>query len=137
MTDKAKIDLENLILLAGQHASDNGEVCLLEACALMAGEPKTDHPKCVYSVFAAAGRVVNDGPWGSDEARTKYLRAYIPRLVGTSHLAGDPARDARVALAAADVARRFVAEFDAALTPGERMAKNAPVLMDALIEAAK
>jgi hypothetical protein len=131
-----RIDLENLILLAGAHDANDDKVCLLEACALMAGEPKTDHPACVYSVFVAAGRVINDGPWADDAARTSYLREYVPRLVGTSRLAGDPARDARVARAAADCAATFAKEFDDTLTPGERIAKNAPVLMEALLRAA-
>ena len=132
-----KLNLDQIVLTSGSHDQDNQDVCLLEACALMAGEPKTDHPTCVYAPFAAAGRSINDGPWGSDEERTAHLRKYVPLLIGTSSLAGSPERDARVAKAAAKVARQFADNFDNSLTSAERIAKNAPILMDALIEAAK
>ena len=132
-----KLNLDQIVLTSGSHDKDNQDVCLLEACALMAGEPKTDHPTCVYAPFAAAGRSINDGPWGSDEERTAHLRKYVPLLIGTSSLAGSPERDARVAKAAAKVARQFADNFDNSLTSAERIAKNAPILMDALIEAAK
>lgn len=130
------INLDDLTLLHGAHPNTDG-VCLLEACALMAGEPKSDHPACVYRPLAAAGRPLSDGPWGSDEERTAHLRKYVPLLIGTAHLEGDVQRDLRVAQEAARVAQRFADEFDASLTPAQRIAKNAPILLDALLAAAK
>lgn len=132
----AILDLDQVTLLSGAHDADDTDVCLLEACALMAGERKTDHPACVYAPLAAAGRVVNDGPWDSDAARTAHLRKYVPQLIGTAR-SHDTKRDLAVANAAATMARQFADHFDASLTPGQRLAKNAPLLMDALIKAAQ
>lgn len=72
-------------LTHGSHA-DTGGQCLMEAVALLGGEPKTDEPACACPVLAAYGRAINDamgeGAEG-DALRAKYLADLAPHLVGT------------------------------------------------------
>ena len=67
-------------LYQGSHAPD-GQMCLLEAVAYIAGEPWSDAPECVCPVLAAFGRAWNDG-MRSNEERAQLL-PYIPSLIGT------------------------------------------------------
>ena len=94
-----KTELNDLTLSSGSHSGKDGQ-CLMEACAMIAGETKGDHPACVYAPFAAAGRVINDAEWESDAARTEHLKKYIPLMIGTSHYADKPAVAVAVAVAA-------------------------------------
>jgi hypothetical protein len=71
--------LEEITLLAGSHAPDDG-VCLLEAVALFANEPHSDRPDCACPVISAYGRALNDR---MPEGQRQRLKAYIPRLIGT------------------------------------------------------
>ena len=84
------IDLATITLKGGSHAKAEDGVCLLEATALMAGEPLSDHPKCVSPVLGAFGRAWNDGM--RSDAEREQLKQYIPLLIGT---AGDIAADER------------------------------------------
>jgi hypothetical protein len=69
-----------MILEKGKHSDPSDGMCLLEAVALMAGEPFTDHPACVSPVLAEFGRTLNDAL--PDDQR-QLLAPLIPLLVGT------------------------------------------------------
>ena len=72
-------------LRSGGHEAEqiaNGEACLLEAAAYVAGEPLSDHPDCVCPVLAAFGRAWNDG-LPSDVERDRLLKPLIASLIGT------------------------------------------------------
>jgi len=73
------LDLDALVLKHGSHSPD-GEFCMLEAVAYVAGEPWTDSPKCACPVLAAFCRRWNDD---LDDAGRQMLKPYIPRLVGS------------------------------------------------------
>jgi hypothetical protein len=73
--------LDSLVLLHGNHDSREAGVCVMEAAAWMAGEPHTDHPKCVSRILAAFLRRWNDD---LDEAGRQKLKPYIPRVIGTA-----------------------------------------------------
>jgi len=126
-----KIDIEHLVLKSGAHEKDSEDFCLIEACSVLDGSSKNDRTPLVYAPLAAAGRFVNDGPWESDEARTAALAKYIIPFAATGN-AGSVELSVRVAKTAARMAREFADNFDASLTPGQRIAKNGPALLDAL-----
>ena len=81
--------LDKLTLDSGGHTNFDEGVCLLEAASYIAGEPWSDHPKCVSPFLGAYGRRLNDRL--SDEDRQK-LKPFIPGLL---HTAGDGQEDAR------------------------------------------
>ena len=91
------LDIDTLVLKAGAHRSLEEGSCLEEAVSYIAGEPWSDHPKCVSPVLAAFGRAWNDG-MRSDEERGA-LKQYITRQIGT---AGDREADERRAWLATD-----------------------------------
>lgn len=84
-------------LKPGSHAP-NGDACVMEVVAFVAGEPWSDAPKCTCPVLSAFMRVWNDG-LPDDAARDELLRPLIPRLIGTR---GNPALERRRATMAAD-----------------------------------
>lgn len=55
-----EIDLDNLILKSGSHASFEEGACVMEAVAFVAGEPHSDHPACASRVIGAFLRAWND-----------------------------------------------------------------------------
>ena len=65
----------------GRHRHPTNGACLLEATALLAGQPFTDRPDTVHPLIAAVARIVNDAV--SDPARQQLLR-YAPALIGTA-----------------------------------------------------
>ncbi len=67
-------------LLKGAHTPD-GEMCVMEAVAFIAGEPWSDHPQCASKVISSFLRSWNDAM--NDEDRQQ-LKPLIPRLVGTA-----------------------------------------------------
>ena len=75
------INIDTIELAKGSHSKSDGEMCLLEAVAYIAGEPWTDRPQCVDPVLGAFGRAWNDAL--PDDKRTELLRPFIPRLIGT------------------------------------------------------
>jgi hypothetical protein len=84
------LDLDNLVLDDGGHAeNNNGEMCLLEAAAYMAGEPWSDHPQCVCPTLGAFGRSLNDR---LPDDKRQLLKPLLPELLGT---ADDGHREAR------------------------------------------
>jgi hypothetical protein len=88
-------------LYVGSHEPD-GEMCVMEAVAWVAGEQWTDRPACACPVITAYCIALNDRM--DDEFRQRLL-PYVPRLVGTR---STPAVEIRRAHRAADWAvRRF------------------------------
>ena len=47
------INLDTLTLAKGEHASPEDGACLMEAAALFADEPFSDHPQCVSPLLGA------------------------------------------------------------------------------------
>src|SRR5215471_5245065 len=74
------LDLDTLRLSAGAHEED-GEFCVMEAVAYVAGESWTDSPVCVSQVVASFLRTWNDQLGDDDRQKLKPL---IPRLIGTA-----------------------------------------------------
>jgi hypothetical protein len=81
--------LATVTLARGSHTDPGGDLCLLEATALFAGEPLTDHPRCVSPILTGFGISLND-QWG-DAQRQKLLR-FVPLLPGTAGDGQDGAR---------------------------------------------
>ena len=54
------LNLEELTLDSGSHQPGDGQMCVMEAAAFMAGEPWSDHPACVSPVIGAFLRSWND-----------------------------------------------------------------------------
>jgi hypothetical protein len=83
-TDTASVrrplDLENLVLASGSHNPTDGEMCLEEAAAYMAGEPWSDHPQCACPVLAAFGRDLNDR---LPDDKRQLLKPFIAAQIGT------------------------------------------------------
>lgn len=96
------LDLDTLVLRSGAHTSPSVGVSLMEAVSAFAGEPWSNSPSCTSPVIAAYARSLND--WLPDDER-QWLKAYIPRLVGTA----EPDLEQRRAFACADAAVRVFA----------------------------
>jgi hypothetical protein len=67
-------------LAKGRHKRAGHEACVMELVSLVAGEPWSDHPRCVHPVLGAVARAVNDRV--SDAGRDT-LAALVPRLAGS------------------------------------------------------
>jgi hypothetical protein len=66
----------------GSHPpNQDGEACVMEAVAWVAGEPWSDEPQCASPVIGAFMRSWNDALDG--EVRNRLLKPLIPQLVGT------------------------------------------------------
>jgi hypothetical protein len=81
-------EIANLPLLAGAHsdAEYGRKMCVMEAVAYVAGEPRTDHPQCACPVIAGLLRRWNDRLGTSDLAnaeRDRLLKPLVARLVGS------------------------------------------------------
>lgn len=83
------LDIESLTLAKGAHNSFEAGACVMEAVSYIAGEPWSDHPKCVSPVLGAYARSLNDR---LDDSDRQILKQYIPQLIGT---AGDGKDEAR------------------------------------------
>jgi hypothetical protein len=83
-------------LKAGAH-KPNGEACIMEVAAFVAGEPWSDHPECVCPVLGAFLRAWNDAL--PDDDRDRLLRPLIPQLLNTK---GSVSLERRRSLMAAD-----------------------------------
>jgi hypothetical protein len=68
-------------LYQGSHQPD-GQMCVMEAAAYVAGEPWSDHPACVSPVIGAFLRSWNDA-LPDDATRTRLLRPLIEPILGT------------------------------------------------------
>ena len=67
-------------LKAGTH-EPNGDACVMEAVAFVAGEPWSAHPECACPVIGAFLRSWNDAL--NDGDRETLLRPLIPSIIGT------------------------------------------------------
>jgi len=76
-------------LYPGKHNGQSGQLCLLEAAAVLAGEPLTDHPRSVSPIVCTLGIRLNDL---ATHSHRQTLTRFLPNLVGT---AGDGKEDAR------------------------------------------
>ena len=81
----------------GAHFSLDDGLCVMEAVAYVAGEPWSDHPTCACPVLGAFMRAWNDG-LPTDEDRTRLLRPWVERLVGTKSTKAVEQRRADMAL---------------------------------------
>jgi len=77
----------------------------MEMVAWLAGEDHSDGPSCTCPVIAALVRAFNDF-LADDDARARYLRPLIPKLI---HTAADPATERLRGLRIADHVARVVA----------------------------
>ncbi len=66
----------------GSHQPCDGEMCVMEAVAYVAGEPWSDAPQCACPVITAFLVSWNDS-LPTDEARDALLKPLIPLIVGT------------------------------------------------------
>jgi hypothetical protein len=67
----------------GSHSQNlDGDMCVMEAAAYIAGEPWSDHPPCTCHVITDFMIAWNDG-LPNDAERDRLLKPLIPRLVGT------------------------------------------------------
>ena len=115
-------------LQAGVHSSQSGEVCLMEAVSVLAGEVFSDTPETTCPVLATFGRSLNDA-MPSDETRS-LLIPLIPLLIGTRDT---EEREQARAFFLADRAVRLFAPLalDAAgLTDHAQMLRNMPSIVD-------
>ena len=114
-------------LQVGKHSAHSGEVCLLEAVSVLAGEDFSDTPETACPVLASFGRALNDAM--PDETRSLLLLPLIPLLVGTR----DPAKEQARAFVFADRAVRLFASIalDAAgLTEPAHTLRCLPSIVD-------
>jgi hypothetical protein len=91
MTKARTLDLDTFVLSSGSHKPNEVEIkaCVMEAVAYIAGEPWSDHPKCVDPTLTSFGIRLNDR---FDSERRQLLKPLIPKLIGT---ADDGHQDAR------------------------------------------
>ncbi|MGH7722080.1 MAG: hypothetical protein ACRENL_04485 [Candidatus Dormibacteria bacterium] len=73
-------EIKDRPILVGSHSPD-GEMCVMEMVAYVAGEEWTDRPRCASPVISDFLRVWNDAM--NDEDR-QMLKPLIPRLVGSN-----------------------------------------------------
>jgi len=82
----AAIDQDKLASIAslkkGGHAPTDGEMCVMEAVAYVAGEAWSDAPQCACPVITAFLVSWNDS-LSSDAERDRLLKPLIPLIVGT------------------------------------------------------
>ena len=100
-------------LQVGKHSAHSGEVCLLEAVSVLAGEDFSDTPETACPVLASFGRALNDA-MPDDETRGLLL-PLIPLLVGTR----DPAKERTRAFYLADRSIRLYAPAIDVMPPTE------------------
>ncbi|MGH6654434.1 MAG: hypothetical protein ACRDVE_04425, partial [Actinocrinis sp.] len=75
------LDLDALVLDSGGHDQNTeGQMCLLEAAAYVAGEEWTDQPQCVCPTLATFGSSLNDV---LPDDKRQLLKPLIPELLGT------------------------------------------------------
>jgi len=88
-TTNAPATSDRVRLHPGRHTGQSGQLCLLEAAAVLAGEPLTDHPRSVSPIVCTLGIRLNDL---ATHRQRQTLTRFLPHLVVT---AGDGKEDAR------------------------------------------
>jgi hypothetical protein len=73
--------LSGITLNRGGHVTREVGVCAMEAAAWVAGEPHSDHPKCVAPALAGVMRNLNDR---LEDAERQKLIPLIERVIGSS-----------------------------------------------------
>ncbi len=140
--------LATIVLRHGAHSKprDAAEVppesCAMEAACWVAGEPWSDHPKCVSIAIGAMMRTFNDrcgAGVAADARRTRVLVPLIPIILSTR---GSDALERRRGFAAADwVIRRSMPRLlarSSSLAPwGPKIAGLAPIVDDYSLNAAR
>ncbi len=71
---------ETIGLSRGKHRSPEDGACVMELAALLAGEPFSDHPRCVSPVIGSFLRAYNDA---IDPDRRQDLYRYATKVIGT------------------------------------------------------
>jgi hypothetical protein len=104
--------LDGFELVSGIGDPDQGTACVMSLVAHLAGEGRTDRPRCASPLVRAFAIPVNDGM--PPEARRR-LKPFAPRLVGTK----DGLDRAR-----AEVLRRALVEVVLPRAPGECQASS-------------
>ena len=74
-------DHPNITLSTGSHRTRDDGMCMMEAAAMLAGEPHTDRPKCVDPVIAAFCRTWQDRL--DDEQRADLAAPLVGLVIGT------------------------------------------------------
>jgi len=74
--------IQALSLKHGGHEENERAMCVMEACAYVAGEPWSDAPQCACPVITAFMVSWNDS-LPSDADRDRRLKPLIPLIVGT------------------------------------------------------
>ena len=90
------IDLDTIHFEHGNHSSPADGVCVMEAVALLAGEPFGDHPSCVSPVIGAFMRSWNDS-LPTVEDRDRLLKPLVLDIMGTNTGVEDDERRAWMA----------------------------------------
>lgn len=75
------INLTDVVLKSGAHASPEDGMCVMELTAYIAREPFTDHPECTSPVLGAFLRSWNDA---LDTDTRQKLKPYAERVIGTN-----------------------------------------------------
>ena len=103
MTSESSIPPGMPLPAAGRHLDPRDGACLMEAATVLAGEPWSDHPRCVHPTVAALARIVND--LSSDNGRAA-LWLLLPDLIGTR--SNDPRVAPAVILRTLDTTEQWI-----------------------------
>jgi hypothetical protein len=115
------LDLTSIRLSRGRHKDPRDGVCAMELVTLLAGEPWSDHPRCVHPVLAAVTRVVNDR---IGEAARDRLAPLASQMIGTAAGGGaEPACSARLLLVCTNAAARTGFPLSPELVSASRTAR--------------
>jgi hypothetical protein len=72
---------QTIKLSRGKHASPEDGACVMELASMLAGEPFSDHPRCVCPAIGSFLRAYNDA---LDDDRRQDLYAYAAKVVGSA-----------------------------------------------------
>ena len=98
-------EIKDRPLLVGSHPPD-GQMCVMEAAAYVAGERWSDRPGCVSEVIGVFLRSWNDT---LDDADRQKLKPYIRKVIGTNTGAAD--EEVRAWMATDWLVRTFTPEW--------------------------
>jgi hypothetical protein len=122
---KNPVDLDTIKLQSGGHDNWEEGACLLETASYLAGEPWTDHPKCVSLVITRYGIALNDRL--GDEDRQK-LKPFIPGMLGTADDGLDDLREFMLADWSIRVATPRWLDLAGLTDEATRLRETAPVV---------
>src|SRR3954471_18626203 len=93
MTLSASTPNRQVHLERGRHSKPDEGTCVMELASMVAGEPFSDHPRCVHPTLGTIARTVNDHV---GDTRRQTLFRLLPDLM-TSH-SDDPRVSLMIAL---------------------------------------